>query len=140
MTDIGFKAGDHVGIKDAPEFTHWSRRGAVTGPAEPIPGHPHMVNVVLDGGNQPIPMLAEVLVKLESSWDEPHSDEWFAQAFPMDGDAPGPKMYFATARDVLAFVGQFQSLKLDEIIKVHAPGKATEAERAMLRAEGAVEF
>jgi hypothetical protein len=119
-----FLPGDHVGIKDAPEFT----------------GHPLMLNVIVDGGHEPIPMLAEVLVKLASSRDEPPSDEWFAQAFPVNGDAPGPKMYFANVHDVQTFVAQFVGLQLDEVLKVHAPAYATEAEWAMVKVAGGVAF
>ena len=136
MTGVGFQVGNHVGIKDSPDFNHWSRRGAVTGPA----AEAGLVNVLIDGASEPLPMLPAVLVKLASSWDEPHSDEWFAQAFPKNGDPPGEKMYFCSAVDVLAFVAQFEDAELDEIIKVHVPAGATDADRTILRAEGAVEL
>jgi hypothetical protein len=135
---FGFQAGDHVGIKDSPEFTHWSRRGVVAGVAHGVDGDPNRVNVVPDGAHDAVPMLQDVLVKLSSSGTQANSDEWYAQAFPVNGDAPGPKMYFASARDLQIFAAQFTGLSLDETLKVHAPAWASDAERDMVRAAGGV--
>jgi hypothetical protein len=139
---FGFQSGDHVGIKDSPEFNHWSRRGVVVGMAEGPDGDPAFaaarVNVVPEGAHDAVPMLQNVLVKLSSSGTQENSDEWYAQAFPTNGDAPGPKMYFSSARDVQTFAAQFSGLGLDETLKVHAPGWASDAEREMVRVAGGV--
>ena len=124
METPDFKAGDRVGVKDSPDFNHWSRRGVITGLADL-----GEFTVKLDDEDATVPVLRELLVPLGASG----ADEWFAQAFPINGDAPGMKMYFASGADILQFVYQFRALQLDEVIKVHTPANATEAERAALR-------
>ena len=127
MTTPDFKAGDRVGVKDSPDFNHWSRRGAITGSAES-----GEFTVKLDDQDACVPVLRNLLVPLGA----PGIDEWFAQAFPVNGDAPGMKMYFANGAEILQFVYQFRALQLDEVIKVHTPAGATDAEHAALHEAG----
>lgn len=131
MADL--RAGDRVGIKDSAEFTHWSRRGWIAEITDGPDGGPVSCSVTPDGELDAVPMLPELLVKLGSG-------EWTAQAYPINGDAPGIPMYFANGADVLAFVRQFQSLQLDETLKVHAPAVATDAERMAVKHAGAVDL
>jgi len=127
MATPNFKTGDRVGVKDSPDFSHWSRRGAITGSAE---SGEFMVK--LDDQDAWVPVLRNLLVPLGASG----ADEWFAQAFPVNGDAPGVKMYFASGAEIVQFVYQFRAMQLDEVIKIHTPATATDAERAALREAG----
>jgi hypothetical protein len=131
MATPDFKVGDRVGVKDSADFNHWSRRGVIAGPADD-----GAFAVKLDGEDAPVPVLHELLVPLGAAG----ADEWFAQAFPDNGDAPGMKMYFASGAELMQFVYQFRALQLDEAIKVHTPTGATDAERAALRGAGVQEI
>jgi hypothetical protein len=130
MTTPDFKAGDRVGVKDSADFNHWSRRGVITGLADF-----GEFSVKLDDADATVPVLRELLVPIGAAG----ADEWFAQAFPVNGDAPGMKMYFASGTEILHFVYQFRALQLDEVIKIHTPANATDAERAALREAGVQE-
>ncbi len=121
-----FTAGDHVGIKDSVEFSHWSRRGVVVNTAEKI-------LVRLDGSFAQIPIMPGLLVRVH----ENPLEDWAARAFPKDGDAPGPEMFFLSFDEVRQFVFQFQDARLDEICKIRPALSATEEQRSMLMAAGA---
>jgi hypothetical protein len=138
LTDL--RAGDRVGIKDSGEFTHWSRRGSIADVTDGPDGSPVSLSVTPDGALEAVPMLPELLVKLGGATGQGGSDEWIAQAYPINGDAPGIPMYFANGADVLAFVAQFQALQLDETLKVHAPAAASDAERLAVKHAGAVDL
>ena len=132
MTDAGaLTAGDHVGIKDSPAFSHWSVTGTVVQVHHAADGSISSVSVRVDGAPEGLPMLPELLVR-------PGAGDWAAQAFPMDGDAPGPLMYFAGAADALAFVRQFTDVEKDETLKVTPPATAAASERDGIRAAGGV--
>jgi len=131
LTDL--RAGDRVGIKDSGEFTHWSRRGSIADVTDGPDGSPVSLSVTPDGALEAVPMLPELLVKLGGATGQGGSDEWIAQAYPINGDAPGIPMY-------LAFVAQFQALQLDETLKVHAPAAASDAERLAVKHAGAVDL
>ena len=130
----GLAVGDRVGVKDSPDFPHWSNEGAVAAIPASGAGPMNSVEVRLDSGTI-VPVLCDVLVRIGG----PGAAEsgWAAQAWPTNGDAPGPIMYFASGRDLLAFVRQFQDQKLDETIRVRVPAGA---DAGPLKAAGAVEM
>jgi hypothetical protein len=136
MSDRFFQAGDRVGIKDSPDFSHWSIAGSVIGAGVGADGLP-TINVMPDGETEAVRTRPALLVKIAPGLAEP---DCYAQSYPTNGDAPGPLMYFASAADLLAFTHQFQDLKLDEVLKVHAGAAASEAQRSALRSAGATEF
>jgi hypothetical protein len=131
MITPDFNIGDRVGVKDSADFNHWSRQGVIAGPADA-----GEYSVKLDDEDAPVPVLRELLVPLAGVG----GDEWFAQVFPINGDAPGMKMYFASGAEVVRFMYQFRALELDETIKVHIPPGATDADRAALHEAGAQEL
>ena len=124
--------GDRVGIKDAPDFLHWSFFGTVQAGSFDGEG----VLVLADGAAEARPMLPGVLVKLGPDGE---ANAWNAQCFPVDGDAPGPVMYFANHQDAMEFVSEFTRESLsDEKLHVHPGAAATPAELAILRDESVV--
>jgi hypothetical protein len=132
ITAIPLQAGDRVGIKDAADFLHWSRFGHVQPGA--LGGEAPAVSVLEDGFAEPVPVRPELLVRLGATGE---SDAWYAQAFPVDGEAPGLKMYFANALDVVQFVREFQAASLsDERLQVHPGAAATPDQIAQLQAQG----
>jgi hypothetical protein len=135
-----FQVGDRVGVKDSPDFTHWTSRGIIVGIGEAADGAAPSVQVQVDGVPGNLPVLCRLLVKLPSLAPGAVADDWCAQAYPTNGDDPGLPMYFATGGDLLEFVRQFQALELDEALKVHVPATASEAERAALKGAGVAEM
>jgi hypothetical protein len=134
--------GDRVGIKDAPEFLHWSFFGTVqagmvqAGTFQAGTGDGAAVLVLADGAAEARPMLPGVLVKLGPDGEQ---NAWNAQCFPVGGDAPGPIMYFANHADAMEFVSEFGREKLsDERLHVHPGSAATPAELAVLKDESVI--
>jgi hypothetical protein len=134
MSATQLHIGERVGIKDSADFPHWSRFGVITGIAdvrETRDGSPMTFDVLEDGEPDSVHMVSHLLVGLGQAGELGGPGGWTAQAFPTDGDRPGPMMYFENAADVLEFVVEFVDRGLDEKLKVHGPAW-TEEERTRL--------
>ncbi|HTZ69839.1 MAG TPA: SHOCT domain-containing protein [Acetobacteraceae bacterium] len=132
--------GERVGIKDGAGFHHWSRFGVITGIADgsaASDGRTTTFTVLEDGERDAYNMASTLLVGLGLPGEQSTLGAWSAQAFPTDGDPPGPVMHFANATDVLKFVVEFADGKLDEKLQVYGPAW-TDEERTRLLDAGIV--
>jgi hypothetical protein len=133
-------AGDRVGIMDEADYRHWSRFGSVIGGPNDLVqpnGTVTMYTVQEDGRAGAVPMPANKLVKLGAPGESGQPGEWSAQCFPIDGERPGPAMYFRNGADALAFVRDFINAGLsDEKLHIHAPASATPEQRVQLKNAG----